>query len=125
MHKKLKLDNFVLQQCLFGLHIIYDITKDNIICIVESEKTAIIMSIVLPNFLWLATGSKTGFKKEVLQAIKKYNIIANPDKSEYSLWKEKAILINKERFTVQCSSLLESLDFDDGGDLVNYLIKKS
>ena len=70
MHKKLKLDNFVLQQCLFGLHIIYDITKDNIICIVESEKTAIIMSIVLPNFLWLATGSKTGFKKEMLQPVK-------------------------------------------------------
>lgn len=125
MHKKLKLDNFVLQQCLFGLHIINDITKDNIICIVESEKTAIIMSIVLPNFLWLATGSKTGFKKEMLQPIKKYNIIAYPDKSEYSSWKEKAILLNKEGFTVQCSSLLESLDFDNGGDLVDYLLKKS
>jgi len=46
MHKSLKLDGFVLQQCLFGLHNLGCITKRDTICIVESEKTAIIMSIV-------------------------------------------------------------------------------
>ncbi|WP_284041562.1 DUF6371 domain-containing protein, partial [Polaribacter sp. Z014] len=102
MHKQLKLDNFVLQQCLFGLHQINNISKDDTICIVESEKTAVIMSIVIPNFLWLATGSKTGFKKEMLQPIKEYKVIAYPDKTEYKSWNEKAILLNKEGFTIQC-----------------------
>jgi hypothetical protein len=44
IHKQLKLTNFVLKQCLFGLHLINIISKSDTICIVESKKTAIIMS---------------------------------------------------------------------------------
>ena len=123
IHKQLKIKNFILQQCLFGLHNVNRITKKGTICIVESEKTAIIMSIIIPKFLWLATGSKTGFKREMLQPIKEYKIIAYPDKTEYKSWNEKAILLNKEGFAMQCSSLLESLDLEDGYDLVDYLIE--
>ena len=122
MHKQLKLNKFVLQQCLFGLHNVININKSDTICIVESEKTAIIMSILIPNFLWLATGSKTAFKKEMLQPIKSYKVIAYPDKTEYKSWNEKAILLNKEGFTIQCSSLLESLDIEEGYDLVDFLM---
>ncbi|MEE9407699.1 MAG: DUF6371 domain-containing protein [Polaribacter sp.] len=121
MHKHLKLNNFVLKQCLFGLQNVNNITKDDIICIVESEKTAIIMSIVCPKFLWLATGSKSGFKREMLHSIKDYRIIAYPDKTEYKLWYEKVILLNKEGFTIQCSSLLENLNLEDGCDLFDFL----
>ncbi|WP_372938062.1 DUF6371 domain-containing protein [Seonamhaeicola sp.] len=39
--------------------------------IVESEKTAIIMSMFLPDFIWLATGSKGNFKYELLELLKK------------------------------------------------------
>lgn len=121
MHKQLKLDNFVLQQCLFGLQNLSCVSQSDTICIVESEKTAIIMSIVLPKFLWLATGCNTNFKKEVLQPIKKYNIIAYPDKTEYKSWNQKAIHLKKQGFTIQCSSLLENLDIEEGGDLVDMI----
>jgi hypothetical protein len=121
MHKQKKLNNFVLHQCLFGLHNLIRITKGDTICIVESEKTAIIMSIVMPNFLWLATGSKTGFKENMLQPIKDYAIIAYPDKTEYKTWNEKAILLNKEGFKIECSNLLESIELENGGDLVDFL----
>jgi len=44
--------------CLFGLHLLNDPKNgDKKICIVESEKTALIASIVYPQGLWLATGS--------------------------------------------------------------------
>ena len=121
MHKQLKLDSFVLQQCLFGLHNLNCITKDDIVCVVESEKTAIIMRILIPNCLWLATGSKTGFKQEMLQPLKEYNVIAYPDKTVYQDWNQKVILLNKQGFNIQCSSLLENLDIEDGGDLVDFL----
>jgi hypothetical protein len=121
IHKQLKLNNFVLQQCLFGVHNLPEIKKGNTICIVESEKTAIIMSIVIPNFLWLATGSNTGFKKEMLQPIKDYNIIAYPDKTEYNNWTSRANVLNKQGFTIQCSNLLENIDIENGGDLVDFL----
>ncbi|QXP62735.1 DUF6371 domain-containing protein [Polaribacter sp. HaHaR_3_91] len=122
IHKQLKLNNFVLQQCLFGLHLINSISKSDTICIVESEKTAIIMSIMIPNFIWLATGSKTGFKEKMLQPIKDYAIIAYPDKTEYKIWNEKAILLNKQGYKIECSNLLESIELENGGDLVDFLL---
>jgi hypothetical protein len=122
IHKQLKLNNFVLQQCLFGLHNLANISKEDTICIVESEKTAIIMSILFPNYLWLATGSKTGFKQEMLNPLKEYKVIVYPDKTVWESWNKTAILLNNQGFTIQCSSLLENLDIEDGGDLVDFLI---
>jgi hypothetical protein len=121
MHTQLKLNNFVLQQCLFGLHNLVNVLKGDTVCLVESEKTAIIMTILFPNYLWLATGSKTGFKQEMLQPLKEYNVIAYPDKSEYKTWNEKAILLNKQGYNIQCSSLLEKIDLELGADLVDFL----
>ncbi|QNM86767.1 hypothetical protein H9W90_06525 [Polaribacter pectinis] len=121
VHKQLKINDFVLQQCLFGLHLINSISKNDIICITESEKTAIILSINFPNYLWLATGSKSGFKESLLQSIKDYKIIAYPDKTEFNKWNTTATLLNKKGYQIQCSNLLENIDIENGGDLVDYL----
>lgn len=43
--------------CLFGRHLLTEQEKDKKICIVESEKTAIIASIAYPEAIWMATGS--------------------------------------------------------------------
>lgn len=121
IHKQLKLNNFILQQCLFGLHNVNRITKNDTICIVESEKTAIIMSIMLPNFLWLATGSKTSFKEKMLQPVKEFKVIAYPDKTEYTNWNETTKHLNKLGFQIRCSNLLENIKIEDGGDLIDFL----
>lgn len=121
IHKQLKIKDFNLDQCLFGLCNTSCITKGDTICIVESEKTAIIMSIVLPDLMWLATGSKTGFKESMLNPVKEYNIIAYPDKTEYRAWNNTAIKLNEEGFNIQCSSLLEKIDLEQGGDLADFI----
>ena len=72
LHKAIKEPDFNLNQCLFGLHLINTDYQKNI-GIVESEKTAIIMSIFLPNFIWLSTGSKSNFKFELLEPLKNRN----------------------------------------------------
>lgn len=46
----------------FGWHII-EANKDKTICLVESEKTAVICSIVFPNFIWLASGGKNNIQQ--------------------------------------------------------------
>lgn len=122
LHKAIKEPDFNLNQCLFGLH---RITEDyqKTIAIVESEKTAIIMSILLPHYIWIATGSKGNFKFEMLKPIKKRNIVSFPDKGEYFNWLNKATELNAIGFKIAVSEILEQTDFENGFDLADYYLE--
>lgn len=108
------LDDFNLGQCLFGLHLTNG--NDNPIAIVESEKTACIMSLKYPKFLWLATGSLTELKKSKLLPIRERKIILYPDsglgrgnKTPFELWSEKCDKLNSEGFDITISDLIEKV----------------
>lgn len=120
----LRLQNFNLEQCLFGLHLISE-TNQKTIAIVEAEKTAVIMSIFKPEYVWLSTGSKSGLKYEYLKAIKNYNIVAFPDKSEFNDWNIKAIELNGFGFKISVSDWLENTNYPDGTDLADVCINES
>lgn len=114
----LKLKDFNLKQCLFGLHQINE-TESRTVAIVEGEKTAIIMSIFKPEYVWLSTGSVQGFKYEMLKPLKNYKIIAFPDKSEYYDWQNKSIELNGFGFNITVSQWLESTNYPKGTDLAD------
>ena len=59
VHSALKIPKDSIRQCLFGLHLLNDNIKQ--VAIVESEKTAIIMSIEYPQHIWMSTGFATRF----------------------------------------------------------------
>jgi Domain of unknown function (DUF6371)/Zinc beta-ribbon finger, putative len=122
MHKVLNEKQFTLQQCLFGLHLISEY-KNYTIGLVESEKTAVIMSVLNPSILWLATGSKTNLKEQLLKPIKHFNIVAYPDKTEYIDWNNKIANLQKKGFKIRCSDLLEQKNLEEGDDLVDLLLK--
>jgi hypothetical protein len=86
---------------------------------VESEKTAITMSLFLPDYLWIATGSKANFKKELLEPIKGFNIIVYPDKSEYEEWNTKATQFRQNGYTIKCSDYIEKKEVLKGTDLAD------
>jgi hypothetical protein len=77
------------------------------------------MSILLPHYIWLATGSKGNFKFEMLKPIKKKGC-SFPDK-EYSNWLDKSIELNAIGFKISVSDLIEQTDFENGYDLADYL----
>ena len=124
LHKAIKEPNFKLCQCLFGLHRINE-DYEKTIAIVESEKTAIVMSIFLPEFIWLATGSKGNFKLELLEPLKKRNVIAFPDKGEYNNWLNKATELNAFNFKIAVSDLIEQTEFENGFDLADYYFENN
>ncbi|MNE59823.1 hypothetical protein D3C87_1287330 [compost metagenome] len=119
LKRRKQLENFNLSQCLFGLHLTNQNTKK--IAIVESEKTAVIMSMFKPQYCWLATGSKQAFKLEMLLPIKGFEIIAFPDKSEYTDWNLKAIKLNKIGFRIHVSKILEYTNYPIGFDLADLI----
>lgn len=120
LKKNKKIDGFNLCQCLFGLHLIDENFK--IIGLVESEKTAIIMSLFKPNYLWLATGSKQGFKYDMLLPIKNNKIIAFPDKGEYEDWFIKAQKLNALGFKITINNWIEKSSLEIGCDLADVVI---
>ena len=122
LHKVNKEPEFALNQCLFGLHL----TKEDYnkkIAIVESEKTAIIMSILLPEFIWLATGSKQNLNEELLKPIRKRKIVLFPDKGEFLNWTKKAESLKNIGFKIAVSVKVEENGFESGSDLADIFVR--
>jgi len=127
VHKVIDAKDFNLKQCFFGLHLInQDISKP--IAIVESEKTAIISSVYIPEFIWLACGSLNNLNREKTEILKGRNVVLFPDLKCYDLWKNKipqlSLLVN-----YKVSDLLETKgtesEKEQGFDLADYLINLS
>ncbi len=125
VHKKINKDKYNLKQCLFGLHQLKNSIamplqyNCNTIAIVESEKTAIIMSLFIPEYLWMATGSKQNLKLQLLEPIKNENIFVYPDKGEFADWNKRVIELQKLGFKIKCSSIVENSEFETGTDLAD------
>ena len=124
VHKAIEQPEFNLQQCYFGEHLLKGYTKP--IAIVESEKTAIIASVYLPQFIWLACGSLTNLNADKCKVLKGRSVILYPDLNGFDEWKAKAQeLASLAHFTV--SDLLErkatEAEKQKGLDLADFLIK--
>lgn len=124
VHKALKQPEFELKQCLFGEHLLIDKTKP--VAIVESEKTAVIASVYLPQFIWVAVGSLTNLNAEKCSILKGRTVTLFPDLNGFDKWSSKAKeLSHLATFTV--SDLLErkatEAEKKQGFDLADYLIK--
>lgn len=119
----LNLTDYHLKQYLFGLHLL-DEMDQNTIAIVESEKTAVIMSLYQPQYLWLATGSKNGFMYAYLMPIRNKKIVAFPDKGEYLDWLDKANELNKIGFDISVSPILEDTELPSGSDLADIILNE-
>jgi hypothetical protein len=118
-HTELNIPDFNLNQCLFGLHLLSESIKQ--VAIVESEKTAVIMSIEFPQYTWMATASLNGFKYDLLEPLKNKEIIAFPDKGGYERWRSTADNLNRVGFDIRVSKLLENKGYETGWDLVDVI----
>jgi hypothetical protein len=123
IHTHLKIDPFNLDQCLFGLHLVKE-QKNKTIGLVESEKTAVVMSLFLPNFIWLATGGFLGFKYDRLVPIKHCKIIAFPDKGKFPEWQQKANELNGFGFSIVVNDFIEKSDNPPETDLADLYLNK-
>jgi hypothetical protein len=125
--------DYELQHCLFGLHLINThpdplmgrgylseratggAVKPPHIAIVESEKTAVIMSEIIPEFIWLSCGGLQMFKPELLSPLTDHKVILFPDTDEsgeaFTTWTQIAQQANKLypfKHPLRISNLLES-----------------
>ena len=121
VHKSI--DNFNLIQCFFGEHLI---TKNKPISIVESEKTACIMSEIIPNRTWIACGGSSGITQEKSKVLKgRNNVILFPDQGKYQDWKEvsRKHFQNFAEVSLDCDIWFEENRIDKSDDIADYYLK--
>jgi len=126
VHALLKRQDQKPEYSLFGEHLLIKYPNKPI-AIVESEKTAIIMSIIEQNYLWIASGGLSQLNDYRLRKLKNSKLVFYPDLGAYNAWNEKANLLNKRGFNIKVSNLLEvkssSTDKEMGFDIADYYLK--
>lgn len=70
---------------LFGLHLL-PYYPQKTVCIVESEKTALVCACQYPQHLWMATGGCGNLQASKLQPLKGRKLMVFPDSGEYGKW---------------------------------------
>ena len=80
-----------LYQCLFGQHLLSK-RPDAHVCLVESEKTALVMAACQPQHIWLATAGSGGLSTEKMACLKGRKVTLFPDSGCYEKWKNQMSL---------------------------------
>ena len=103
-----------LHQCLFGEHLLTS-NPNRPVALVESEKTAVVMSRLIPEYVWLATGGSQGIKSnERLAPLAGRNVLLVPDNGQYYAWKRAA-----EQYAWDICDVLENDAPFEGADILD------
>ena len=130
--------DYELQHCLFGLHLLpSDICpQPSAIGIVESEKTAVICSILRPECVWLSCGGLQMFKPELLSPLIDYKVVIFPDTDTtgetFATWTQvaqQACKLYPFKHPIRVSNLLEKQASQDQKsrkiDIVDFLFENN
>ena len=117
------------RQCLFGEHLL-TMYPDATACIVESEKTALLMAIAYGNNehqLWLACCGSSNITRERLAPLIKQNrrIMLYPDRDGIKLWTDKLNKLDYTRASLHTSVVTDYWKEEDGpnADVADVVIR--
>lgn len=134
--------------CLFGLHLVenkFQFLKARMdtdghgttVCVVEAEKTAVIMSEWYPQYVWMATGGLGEVQAEKFRPLRGHRLILFPDTDSegkaYQRWYEAARQVEQQLWwedspPIYVSTLLElhatAAQKERKIDIVDYLFEQ-
>ena len=127
VHSVLHKGDYNLKQCFFGEHLL-PTDKARPVALVESEKTALIASYYLPQYLWLASGGKNGcFNESALSVLAGRSVVLFPDLGATEYWQDKIGMMKSIGIDVQLFDYLEANappeERKEGYDIADYLLK--
>lgn len=124
-----QLERWQLSQVFFGLHLLHDAPADKPVAVVESEKTAVIMSMTIPGFIWLASGGYASFGvclRNSLGALAGRRVLVWPDKAKGGQdfctgWRK--VCDNFPSLNVSVTDQLERTDLAPGEDIADLYLR--
>ena len=128
VHSLLKKENFNLRQCLFGEHLLsYD--QQRPVALVESEKSALISSFYLPQYLRIASGGKNGaFNRDAMSVLRNRRVLFFPDLGATDYWNSKMEMIRSLEIEASLFDFMErnatKEERDAGYDIADFLLRE-
>ena len=123
----------MMRQCLFGLHLLDYYKRDRVsqeVCIVESEKTALLMAIAYGNGMkqvWMACGGIQNLTREMIQPLvnQRRDIMLYPDRDGIEAWKIKAEQLHYDRLHIETRQVTDGWKEQDGptADIADVVIR--
>ena len=117
LHSRIK-EDFNYRQCFFGLHLT---TPDKPVALVESEKTAILMSVFMPEYTWVASGGSEMLNLQRLNELPRLDMVF-ADHGEFKKWEHKTRHFNRE-MDVTVEQAVQAGTLPDGADILDLMLK--
>lgn len=109
---------------LFGEHLL-NLNPSAPVAVVESEKTALIASIALPGYVWVATGSKQNLNAERCRALKGRAVYLFPDVDGAEEWARRGLELAKQGFIVyNCAEVVTENAKNAGDDIADIILQR-
>lgn len=120
VHKKIR-EDFNYQQCFFGLHLA---THDKPVALCESEKTAVVMSVLMPDYTWLAAGGSEMLSIDRLMELPRLDMVF-ADNGQAEKWAQRTRLFAGRRMDGSVDLAVERGELEPGSDILDLYIKKT
>lgn len=111
--------NALMQRCLYGAHLLGKY-PEKVVALVEGEKTAVVMSMLKPDFVWLATGGCENLNKDITLPLVSRKVVIIPDSGCLEKWRKKMLETNGINY-----SFYEELEaYPPNTDLLDVMISE-
>ncbi len=99
------------------------------VALVESEKSALISSFYLPQYLWIASGGKNGaFNRDAMSVLRNRRVLLFPDLGATDYWNSKMEMIRNLGIEVSLFDFMErnatKEERDAGYDIADFLLRE-
>lgn len=122
LHKQVNKD-YRLVQVFFGEHLITEEpTKPIALC--ESEKSAILMSVLQPEYNWLAAGGSNMLNVQRLMRLHRLDLVS-PDEGQFELWEKQTAFFKGRQMDIRVEKAFREGKVNGGDDILDlYLNEK-
>lgn len=122
LHKQVNKD-YRLVQVFFGEHLMIEEPKKPI-ALCESEKTAILMSVLQPEYNWLAAGGSNMLNVQRLMRLHRLDLVS-PDEGQFELWEKQTAFFKEREMDIRVEKAFREGKVESGNDILDlYLNEK-
>lgn len=108
--------------CYFGEHLLGENPKMNV-GLVESQKTAVICSLIFPEIVWLASCGCGNFSVTKSSVLKDRRVFAYPDKGSTDKWGKIVDALRLYGYNIHLHPIMEELqDYGSNSDIADVIL---